>query len=164
MKIDRKSVSWFLRQIRRTNTAEEKQLTDDELVDKLCAYMEYNPACIRPGDPCESGKFYYRTVGYGVMSLMGEFYRMGRIEIYDKEDDSGYAVDEGTYCMPFTVASQFEDFIESIETDLPIQIDIGSVDICQVAVSTKINIPVEKLNDNETIRKYVNSKVDNAIF
>jgi hypothetical protein len=32
--------------------------------------------------------------------------------------------------MPHEAASQFEDFIESIETDLPIEINIGSHEWC----------------------------------
>jgi len=61
---------------------------------------------------------------------LGERYRMGRIEVFDRENESGYAVREGIYTMPFESANQFEDFIESIQTDLPIHIEIGSHEWC----------------------------------
>ena len=75
-------------------------------------------------------RFSYSTVGYGVFSLLGERYRMGRIEVFDQENESGYQVHEGFYCMPFEAAKKFEDFIESLKTDLPIHFDIGSVEWC----------------------------------
>ncbi len=71
-------------------------------------------------------RYSYSTVGYGVFSLLGERYRMGRIEVFDREDESGYQVHEGFYCMPFEAAAKFEDFIEALETDLPIHLEIGS--------------------------------------
>jgi hypothetical protein len=75
-------------------------------------------------------RFTYSTVGYGVFSLMGEKYRMGRIEVFDSKDDSGYAVHEGIYCMPHEAAAKFEDFIEDLETDLPIHFEIGNHNWC----------------------------------
>jgi len=71
-------------------------------------------------------RYSYSTVGYGVFSLFGEKYRMGRIEVFDREDESGYQVHEGIYSMPFEAAAKFEDFIESLQTDLPIHLEIGS--------------------------------------
>ena len=103
-------------------------------------------------------RFSYSTVGYGVFSLLGEYYRMGRIEIWDTENDSGFASNEGTYCMPFETAAKFEDWIESLETDFPIQLSMGSVDQCAVAVSDKLGIPVDKLNDMETKKIFYKEK------
>jgi len=103
-------------------------------------------------------RFTYSTVGYGVFSLLGERYRIGRIEIYDKEDDSGYATNEGTYCMPFEAAQKFEDFIEALETEHPICIEIGSIKECEYAVSEELNIPLNKLNDLETKKEYYKKK------
>jgi hypothetical protein len=103
-------------------------------------------------------RFSYSTVGYGVFSLLGEFYRMGRIEIYDKENDSGFASGEGTYCMPFEAAAKFEDWIEELNTDLPIQFDVGSVDECSYEVSKKLKIPKDKLNDLETKKIFYSKK------
>ena len=83
---------------------------------------------------------------------------MGRVEIFDKENDTGYAINEGTYCMPHIAASQFEDFIEAIETEFPICIEIGSVKECSQAVSEKLEIPVDKLNDMETKKEFYKNK------
>jgi hypothetical protein len=122
--------------------------------------METNPGCIDMDGVSNPGRYSYSTVGYGVFSLLGERYRMGRIEIFDNQSESGYAVDEGTYCIPFVAASQFEDFIESLETDLPINIEIGSHQWCQQAVSEELGIPVDNLNDLETKKEFYRKKND----
>lgn len=103
-------------------------------------------------------RYSYSTVGYGVFSLIGEFYRMGRIEVYDRENESGFASDEGTYCMPFEAAAKFEDWIESIRTDFPMQFNLGSVDQCATAASKELGIARELLNDMETKKKFYNEK------
>lgn len=103
-------------------------------------------------------RYRYYTIGYGVASLLGEIYRMGRVEIYDREEDSGYASSEGTYCMPYDTAAKFEDWINSLETDYPIQISMGSVDECALAVSEELKIPVNKLNDLDIKKQYYKKK------
>jgi len=159
MKINRKDLNWFLQNIRRR--AEGQELTDEQLVDKLASYMETNPSCIDMDGVSNPGRFYYSTVGYGVFSLMGEKYRMGRIEIFDKEDESGYAVSEGIYTMPFVSASQFEDFIESLETDLPINIEIGSHKWCEDECAKSLGFEnAEEMRDPEKVKEYRNKKND----
>ena len=103
-------------------------------------------------------RYSYSTVGYGVFSLLGEIYRMGRIEVYDNKCDSPYASFEGTYCMPFEAATKFEDWIQSLTTDHPIQIDIGSVDRCNIAVSEELKIPIDKLHDQDTVKEFYKKK------
>jgi hypothetical protein len=105
-------------------------------------------------------RYYYSTVGYGVMTLLGERYRMGRIEIFDRDDDSGYQIGEGAYCMPFEAAAKFEDFIEELETDLPIQIDIGSVDWCQEECARDLGLTASQLRDPEAIKEYYKKKYE----
>jgi hypothetical protein len=160
MKVNRGDIKWYLDNIFNRAEQEGKQLSNYELAGELSNYMESYPSCIDVNGVAESGRYYYSTVGYGVFSLLGERYRMGRIEIFDKQNDTGYATDEGTYCMPFMAASQFEDFIESIETDLPINIEIGNHQWCQQAVAEDLGIPVDKLNDEETKRAYYRKKND----
>ena len=70
MKINRKDLTWFLSSIRRRTEGQE--LTDEELVDKLASYMETNPSCVDLNGVSNPGRFSYRTVGYGVFSLLGE--------------------------------------------------------------------------------------------
>lgn len=159
MKVSRKDLEWFLKNIRRG--AEGQELTDEVLVDKLASYMETNPACIDINGVSNPGRFSYSTVGYGVFSLFGEKYRMGRIEIFDSKDDSGYAVSEGTYSMPFVAANQFEDFIESLETDLPINIDIGSHQWCESECAKSLGFEsVEEMRDPEKVKEYRRKKND----
>ena len=152
MKVNRKKLEWYLQNIRIKNKG--KELSDSELVNQLANWIEVNPACIDMNESSHSGRYYYSTVGYGVFSLLGERYRMGRVEIFDKENDSGYQVDEGSFCMPFVAANQFEDFMNTLQTDLPINIEIGSHNWCQEAVSEELGIPVDKLNDSDTKKAY----------
>jgi hypothetical protein len=160
MKINRKDLKWFLDNIRSKAQRDGVEVTDEYLVDKLANYMEVNPSCVDMNETNKSGRYYYSTVGYGVFSLLGERYRMGRIEIFDRHNDSGYQIDEGTYCMPFESANQFEQFIENIETDFPINIEIGTHEWCQQAVSEELGIPVDMLNDLETKKAYYRKKND----
>ena len=160
MKVKRNDIKWFLDNISRNAERDGRIMSNDELANELSNYMETNPGCIDMDGVSNPGRYSYSTVGYGVFSLLGERYRMGRIEIFDNQSESGYAVDEGTYCIPFVAASQFEDFIESLETDLPINIEIGSHQWCQQAVSEELGIPVDNLNDLETKKEFYRKKND----
>ena len=159
MKINRKDLKWFMRNIR--HHSDGKELNDEELVEELAMYMERNPGCVDIHGVSDPGRFHYSTVGYGVFSLFGEKYRMGRIEIFDSQDESGYAVSEGIYTMPFVAASQFEDFIESLETDLPINIEIGSHQWCETECAKSLGFEtVEEMRDPENIKAYQRKKND----
>jgi hypothetical protein len=135
MKVKRQDIKYFLQNIRRRAEIDGVEVTDEYLANELSNYMETNPGCVNMDESNRSGRYYYSTVGYGVFSLLGERYRMGRVEIFDKQNDSGYQVDEGVYCMPFEAANQFEQFIENIETDLPINIEMGTMAQCRAAVA-----------------------------
>jgi len=159
MKISRKDLKWFMTNIRTHSDGEE--LTDEELVDQLATYMETNPRCIDVHGVSNRGRFYYSTVGYGVFSLMGEKYRMGRIEVFDSEDESGYAVSEGIYTMPHIAASQFEDFIDSLQTEHPINIEIGSHEWCETECAKSLGFETpEEMRDPEKVTEYRRNKND----
>lgn len=160
MKISRTDLKWFMSNIRRKAERDGIEMTDEYLANELANYMEVNPGCVNMDEANRSGRYYYSTVGYGIFSLLGERYRMGRVEIFDKQNDSGYQIDEGTYCMPFEAANQFEQFIENIETDLPINIEIGKFEQCREAVAEELGIPVDKLNDPDTQKAYYRKKND----
>jgi len=131
------------------------------LADKLANYIETNPRCVDMNGVSNPGRFYYSTVGYGVFSLMGEKYRMGRVEIFDSEDESGYAVNEGIYTMPHIAASQFEDFMESLQTDLPINIEIGSHGWCESECAKSLGFKdSEEMRDPENVKEYRRKKND----
>ncbi len=158
MKLNRNDISRFIKNIR----FRYPDATDEEFVEHLCKYMEMNPACVDKDGVARSGRFYYSTVGYGVFSLLGERYRMGRIEIFDKEDESGYQISEGIYTMPFEAANQFEDFIESLETDLPINIEIGSHEWCEKECARDLGFDnVENMRDKDKIAEYRKKQNDN---
>jgi len=159
MKISRKDLKWFMTNIR--THADGKELTDEELVDQLATFMETNPSCIDIHGVSNPGRFYYSTVGYGVFSLMGEKYRMGRIEVFDSEDESGYAVSEGIYTIPHVAASQFEDFMDSLETELPINIEIGSHSWCEKECAKSLGFETpEEMRDPEKVRAFQRKKND----
>ena len=157
MKVNRDEILWFLKNIRRKYPDSD----DTQLADHLASYMEANPRCVDIEGVSHPGRFSYSTVGYGVFSLLGEKYRMGRIEVFDREDDSGYAVHEGAYTMPHMAANQFEDFIESLQTDLPIEIKIGShkwcADECAKALGFKDD---EEMRDPQKVEQYRHKKND----
>jgi hypothetical protein len=160
MKVKRQDIKWFLDNIRRVAERDSVELTNEYLANELSKYIEINPGCIDMEQSNRTGRYYYSTVGYGVFSLLGERYRMGRVEIFDRQNDSGYQIDEGSYCMPFEAANQFEQFIENIETDLPINIEMGTMGQCRAAVAEELGIPEDKLNDNETKREFYKKKND----
>ncbi len=126
MKVNRQDLKWYIDNVKYNYP----NSTPEEFVDHLANYIEMNPGCIDVNGKARTGRFSYHTVGYGVFSLFGEKYRMGRIEIFDNQSGSGYQIDEGSYSIPHAAARQFEDFIESIETDLPIHIEIGNHEWC----------------------------------
>ena len=159
MKINRKDLLWFLQNIRRKSEGQE--LTDEVLVDKLANYMETNPSCIDINGVSNRGRFHYSTVGYGVFSLMGEKYRMGRVEIFDSQNESDYAVDEGIYTMPFISANQFEDFMDSLQTDLPIHIEIGSHQWCENECAKLLGFETpDEMRDPDKIKAFQKVKND----
>jgi hypothetical protein len=86
---------------------------------------------------------------------------MGRIEIFDREDRSGWAVAEGDYSIPFVAANQFEDFIESLETNLPIHIEIGSHKWCEEECAKDLGFKdAEEMRDQEKVKEYRKNKND----
>jgi hypothetical protein len=157
VKINRDDILWFLNNIRR----KYPEANDTQLADHLASYIEANPRCIDMEGVSHPGRFRYSTVGYGVMSLLGEKYRMGRIEVFDREDESGYQVHEGIYTMPYMAANQFEDFIESLETDLPINIEIGSHKWCEEECAKALGFKdAEEMRDPEKVKEYRHKKND----
>lgn len=153
MVVNRKDLLWFLGNIRRKS--EGKELTDEQLAEELANYMETNPRCINVKGVSHPGRYSYSTVGYGVMSLFGERYRMGRIEVFDRDSNGWYQVHEGSYSMPFVAANQFEDFIESLETDLPIHIEIGSHEWCEEECAKSLGFENEtEMRDPEKVKAY----------
>ena len=157
MKVNRQDLKYFIYNVKRRFP----EATEEEFADHLANYIEMNPACIDVNGTARTGRYYYSTVGYGVMSLFGEKYRMGRIEIFDKQNESGYQVDEGIYTMPFEAASQFEDFIESIETDLPIEIKIGSHEWCEEECAKSLGFTgSDQMREPEAVKAYRRKKND----
>ncbi len=157
MKVNRQDLKYFIYNVKQRFP----EATEEEFADHLANYIELNPGCIDVNGVARTGRYYYSTVGYGVMTLFGEKYRMGRIEIFDKENESDYQVDEGIYTMPFEAASQFEDFIESLETDLPIEIKIGSHEWCEEECAKSLGFTdSDQMREPEAVAHYRRKKND----
>ena len=161
MKVDRKKLAWYLTNIRHHAELDNIELSDSSIAEQLATYIETNPGCIDVDGVSNPGRFYYSTVGYGVFSLLGEKYRMGRIEIFDSENESGYAVSEGIYTMPHIAANQFEDFMDSLQTDLPIHIEIGSHKWCEKECAKSLGFETpDEMRAPENIRAHQRKKND----
>jgi hypothetical protein len=157
MKVNREDLKYFIYNVKRRFP----KATEEEFANHLANYIEMNPGCIDLEGKAKRGRFSYHTVGYGVMSLFGERYQMGRIEVFDRQDESGYQVHEGSYSLPFEVGKQFEDFIESIETDLPIEISIGSHKWCEEECAKSLGFKdAEEMRDPEKVKAYRKKKND----
>lgn len=152
MKIDRYRLSHLLEDLQKEGPLPAPK----ELAEKIASFLEDHPSCVNPFLQSEQEKrFSYSTVGYGIFNLLGEKYRMGRVEIFDRESKSSYQVDEGTYCMPYETAAQFEEFIESLQTDLPIQFEMGRVSDCQEACAQALGLSSAKdLSDPKIVEEY----------
>jgi len=78
-----------------------------------------------------SARFSYSTVGYGIFSL------------------------------PHAVASDFEDIIDSLETELPISISLGSVKWCEEEYAKALGLPgPDSLRDQETIDRHRQNQLE----
>lgn len=84
-----------------------------------------------------------------IFSLLGEIYRMGRIEIFNPDNETGYSDGTGSYCLPIDVAHKFEKFISELKSEYPIQINIGSVEQCCRATEKELGVPKGKLKDKK---------------
>jgi hypothetical protein len=157
MKVNRQDIKYFIANVKRRFP----EATEEEFADHLANYIELNPNCIDVDGKARRGRYTYSTVGYAVMSLFGEKYRMGRIEVFDREDESGYQIHEGSYSLPFEAAAQFESFIESIETDLPIEIKIGSHEWCADECAKSLGFKDDaEMKDPEKVKAYRRKKND----
>ena len=151
MKVNRDDLKWFISNVKRNYP----DCNEEEFANHLAGYMETNPACVDMLGVSNPGRFSYSTVGYGIFSLFGEKYRMGRIEVHDNQSESGYAVYEGVYSMPHVAGNQFEDFMDSLQTDLPIHIEIGSHEWCaeECAKSLGFN-DQDEMRDEDNVKAY----------
>ena len=155
MKIDRDKLLEFLKE----KQLLEKPITSPiDFINCIVDFLEKTQSNVQYTNSHNydtTRRFQFSTIGYGVMNLMGQRYRMGRIEVYDTADQSPFAVHEGSYILPFNIAAEFEDFIDSIETDLPICIKIGSYEWCENECANDLGFDsVDKMNDPGEIKQY----------
>ena len=81
--------------------------------------------------------------------------------MFDKENESGYQVHEGIYSMPHVAANKFQDFIDSLETELPIHIEVGSHIWCAEECAKSLGFENEdEMRDEDNVKAYRRSKND----
>lgn len=157
MKVNRDDLKGFIVNVK----LKYPDCSEEEFANHLAGWMEANPACVDIHGVSHPGRFSYSTVGYGVFSLMGEKYRMGRIEVQDRDNESGYNVHEGIYTMPHMAGNQFEDFMDSLQTDLPIHIEIGSHNWCADECAKSLGFENEDdIREPEKVKAYRHKQND----
>jgi len=150
-------ISWTIKTKNYRNSGLIKAETEEEACKLfLKEYDEYTDEDIIYCRP--SGRYSYSTTGYGIFSLHGFFYASGRIEVYDRENDSGYAADEGTYWVPLKDEGKFRDFFDDLETDMPIKISLGHMNQIDKAVADEVGVPVDKLDDEDVRKEFMEKK------
>lgn len=153
MKVNQKQLASFISHL--TQQHAPAKLTSQKLARELAKYIETHPSVIDRYGTRKQQRFSYSTVGYGIFSLLGEKYRMGRIEVFDNESGSAYQIHEGTYCLPHQAANAFEDFMDSFNTELPIHINLGSRKWCDEECVKALGLNcVEDLQDTTIIAKF----------
>ena len=157
MKVNRDDLKWFIGNVKR----KYPDCSEEEFANHLAGFMEANPACVDIHGVSHPGRFSYSTVGYGIFSLFGEKYRMGRIEVQDRKNESDYAVHEGIYTMPHMAGNQFENFMDSLQTDLPIHIEIGSHNWCADECAKALGFENEEaMRDPDNVKAYQRKQND----
>ena len=85
-------------------------------------YDEYSDEDIEYCRP--TGRYNYSVTEEGVQNpKYAEKFSGGRVEVFDNLNDSGYAVYEWRFLMPWQALGGFIDWIEDVETDYPIMIN-----------------------------------------
>lgn len=81
------------------------------------------------------GYFYYELEPAPPHDLLDQVYQSGKILVYHSETEEEEPVAYGSYRVPYELAAHFEAFIESLESDLPIQLSVGSESQCVKAAT-----------------------------
>jgi len=68
-------------------------------------------------------RYFLSVVEEGVMNPKFFGYRAGRIEIYDNQSKSGYAIDEARFLIPEEFFHAFREVFDFKHTDMPVVIE-----------------------------------------
>jgi len=90
--------------------------------------------------------FYYEVNPQDSSTLFDQLYQTGTIHTYDSESEHERPISIGRYSVPFEAASQFQNFIESLETEFPMFLMIGTEQICKNEAAKELMVPVAQLS------------------
>lgn len=89
--------------------------------------------------------FYYEVNPQHSDTLFDQLYQTGTILTYDSESEQEKPISIGRYNVPIEVASQFQDFVESLETEFPLFIILGTEQLCKQEAARDLMVPVAQL-------------------
>lgn len=93
--------------------------------------------------------FYYYAVANEATTIMDRLYQVGTIQAFDSDSEQDTPVKAGSYCVPVEVAGAFQDFIESLETSLPIFMSFGSEQQCKKHAAQQLLVDVGDLSKSD---------------
>lgn len=102
--------------------------------------------------------FYYEVNPQRSSTLFDQLYQTGTIDTYNSESEDDAPISSGKYCIPFEVACEFQDFIESLETEFPLFVSMGTEQLCKNEAAKKFMVPVAQLNVKADL--YIEEQVD----
>jgi adenine specific DNA methylase Mod len=79
----------------------------------------------------EEKRFFFNVIEEMIMNPQYAGYRGGRIEVYDSEDESGYAVYEGRFFLPEEFYHEFREIFDFKYTDKFVRIDFNTAKLVE---------------------------------
>lgn len=89
--------------------------------------------------------FYYEVNPQHSNTLFDQLYQTGTILTYDSESEQERPISIGRYNVPIEAANQFQDFVESLETEFPLFINFGTEQLCKQEAARDLMVPVAQL-------------------
>ena len=71
----------------------------------------------------KSKRFLFNVVEEFILNPDYKDYSGGRIEVFDKKNDSGFAIGEARFLIPTEFMEKFREVFDFKESDLPVYID-----------------------------------------
>lgn len=68
-------------------------------------------------------RYFFSVVEEGIMNPKYKGYRGGRIEVFDKKRENGYASYEARFLIPEEFIEGFRELFDFVESDKPVYID-----------------------------------------
>lgn len=103
--------------------------------------------------PMISPYYYYTLEHEATNSSLDQVYQSGKIFVYCSDSQEGKPIATGKYCIPLNSVVQFEEFIDSLLTEVPMFVSFGDMQTCGDAAADLIRL--EQLSDQLLDAEYV---------